>query len=696
MSIVTTRCELFDVDILQKLVTKDGISHKDKLDLQRYKKRRINGNEVLVSYAFPKHYSTIKMGRVYSTPRIGLEAFPKDIRAALAQKYYWDIDMVNAQPVLLCHLAKKMGVRCDALQEYCNRRVEILEELIRDHNYNREEAKQLCVSVIFGGWRDHHPLLPRMFGELKTLGVIVAEQNPELFAIAKKDKDMKDKHNPNGSCLAIYIQNEERIILQHLMGFFESKGRSMDVLIFDGGLLRKLSGEEKLDLTLLREAEQYILEKTGYEINLLVKPLEHTFDFKEKELLIPPEILINDEYAAKSFVRFVGERLRKVDGSLWVLNADGVWSDSVESLRLLVAEHSSQLVFRQQSPTGIKTYDYGGNEDKIPKLLKQTMLHASVGTLPLQLAYSMVESSSESPEPLQYFHQLIEIISNHEAPLTEYLLNWLAHTLQKPFEIPGVALIVTGRKGYGKDTLFDFFGKYVLGSRYFSNYTDNNQFFDHYDTGKLHRLMVKLEEADRTICLKNSSVLKGMITADQVVVNPKNKQSFQASNYCRFVLTTNKGNPVEFSDGERRYVLFASSGEKKGNIDYWTAVRNVLFTDMGGKIVAEYLLQRDITMFSPQRLPPNTYQEAVIESEISIEERFIDNWDGEDTDVKDLFRQCNLFCRENSYPQFENLLSFGRRLLPLVRDGKLIRRKSHSHVYYSKPGVVSTAQFVEE
>lgn len=690
MAPLITKTELYDVDVLQKLLIKDGISHKDKTDLQRYRKRRINANEVLIPYDFGKEQKALQIGRIHPHPYCGLAVFPKDIRAALAQKYYWDIDIENAQPNLLLVLAKKYNVECPALQEYCLQRVEILQEICLTHEVNKEEAKQICISVVFGGFRYQHPILPKMYLELKELSIVLAADNHKLFS------KCKDSSNPLATCLSVYVQNEERLVLQQLDSFFTSKDRSMDVLIYDGGLVRKTSGELEFPSSLLREAEAYILDKTGYSLRLAVKPLTHTFDFQERDAILPSTVLINDEYAAKTFVGLVGDRLRKVDDCLWILGGDGKWSNSQEALRYLISEYSSRLVFKQQGPMGIKIFDYGGNEDKIPKLIKQVGLHAHPGVFPLQLSYTLEDTQGDTQEPLELFLDLVKILTSHQDELENYLLNWLAHMLQKPFELPGVALIVTGKKGYGKDTLFDFLGEFVIGSQYFTNYTENSQFFDHYDTLKAQKLMVKLEEADRTICMKNASSLKGMITGNKMVVNPKNKPSFQTSNFCRFVLTTNKGNPVEFSDGERRYVLLASSGEKKGDLPYWVNIRKKLFTSWGGRQVAEYLLARDISNFIPQALPKNEYQEAVVESEISIEERFIEHWDGEECPIKELFKIANNFCSHHNYPPFENTLSFGRRLLSPIRDGKLLKRSSNGDTFYRKPVSSNQPQFLEE
>jgi hypothetical protein len=474
----------------------------------------------------------------------------------------------------------------------------------------------------------------------------------------------------------------------------------MDVLIYDGGLVRKLSGELEFPTSLLREAESVLLDKTGYKISLAVKKMSHTFEFEDRDQLLPSSLLINDEYAAKTFVKLVGERIRKVDGYIWVQDSEGIWSNSSDKLKELISEHSSSLIFKQAGAMGVKIFDYGGNEDKIPKMMKQIPLHVPIGTLPLQLAYSLVETDSEPETYIKMFLELVDIVVNHKPELKEYVLNWFAHTLQKPFENPEVALIVTGEKGYGKDTLFDFFGEFVLGERYFINYLDNEQFFDHYDVGRINKIMAKLEEADPTICLKpnNASKLKTTITAKTQNPNPKCKTAFQVKNYCRLVLTTNKGNPVDLSDKERRFVLLASSGERKGDFVYWDSIREQLFTPQGGKHVAEFLRQRDISNCQLRKLPENDYQNFVMESTISVEERFITSWDGQHIKCHALFRLYRAFCKEHDYPGTDNFKQWVQWLIPLKRKNAfdVVVKGHNKEVYYFKPGVEETAEFLEE
>jgi hypothetical protein len=211
-------------------------------------------------------------------------------------------------------------------------------------------------------------------------------------------------------------------------------------------------------------------------------------------------------------------------------------------------------------------------------------------------------------------------------------------------------------------------------------------------------MMAKLEEADRFVCLKNASQLKTAVTAKTQNPNPKCKTAFQVKNYCRLVLTTNTGNPVDLSDGERRFVLLATSGEKKGDFAYWDTVRKHLFTPEAGKEVANYLLSRNLENYNPRSLPPNEFQEFVVDAEVSIEERFIKDWDGVETVAHDLFRQYRAYCKQNDYPGTESFKQWVQWLIPLKRNN-LFETKVQGHknkTYYYKPDAVEEPAFVEE
>jgi hypothetical protein len=261
---------------------------------------------------------------------------------------------------------------------------------------------------------------------------------------------------------------------------------------------------------------------------------------------------------------------------------------------------------------------------------------------------------------------------------------WLAHALQKPYELPGVMLILSGSKGVGKDTLFDFLIQHVFGKYSAVNYTNNKQFFEKHDTGRKGMFFVKLEEADRKMCLENSSDLKGMITGESVTFNPKNQKAVSMPNYTRYVFTTNKGNPVDFTADERRFIILPCSAEKKADTAFWSRVRSTLFNDQAGKAVAEFLLGIDLQGFNVRELPANEYQADVVEAELSPEQRFVASWAGEKVAATPFYQLYRDYCVENDYRYADNQTRFGNLMLPFIRDKVIDKGRGATGVYYFK------------
>jgi len=686
------KVEIYDADIMEGLLRHAGVCDQDKACLRRYKKRRINGNTVQIIYDYSDGPARAMMkGRLYPDPFLGLATFPREIRAALAQKYYDEIDMENSQPVLLAQIGRREGIQTAALDEYVETRASVLEAIQKKENKTRSEAKDICIAVLFGGIREEHPLLPRMKVELDLLAGIVCNRYPDYLTLAKKSKEAKArKGNLPASALAQYAQDQETKILLIIEMFLAEKGYQMDVLQHDGGDVRKKDGQS-IPLTLLKEAEGVVAEKTGFKITLTVKPLTHSFDFTpaSNETFIPRTTLINDSWAAERLVDAVGDKLRMVGNDLYCEGADGIWESGDQGVRMLIEQHEKQLIWKQMNEMGMTmTFDYGGNVNKIAHLIQQTRVKAKAGKLPLQFLYTRTLKDSiddeTAAEAVALFKELLFLVAGKQEPLSDYLTKWLAHILQYPYILAGVLIILSGGKGVGKDTLIDFLIAHVFGSHSATNYSDNRQFFDKYDTGRKGKLLIKLEEADRRVCVDNASTLKAMITTDTATFNPKNEKAVVVPNYCRFIFTTNKPNPVDFGDGERRFVILSSAADKKGDYAFWTMVRAKLFNNEAGLAVANYLLSIDLTDFNIRTLPPNEYQEAVVETEIRSEQHFITQWSGTSTLATTLFNEYRDYCRASDFHYVDNAASFGRIMLQFIADGSVVKKRKADGIHYIK------------
>lgn len=335
----------------------------------------------------------------------------------------------------------------------------------------------------------------------------------------------------------------------------------------------------------------------------------------------------------------------------------------------------------------------------------------SVYYMPLRFAYTKVEPAALTVAPAgagvdwtaaahharltDMFMTLIKAACDDKEELMEYTLNYFAHMLQRPLDQPGVALILTGQKGVGKDTLLDFVRLHIVGPNLSHNYTQTGQFFDKHDTDRKDKIMIKVEDSDSALCKTYAKDLRARITARESTVNPKGKSPITFPNYVRYFFTANQAVPVGINDDndpERRFVILPVANTLKGNSAFFTACYSEtdgLFTPMGGKLIADMLLARDLSGFNVRKQPKNEYQEGLYETERTPEQRFLeDGWKpGTEYKSQDLFTLYQRFCSNNGFPKWtETAIAFGQKLAYFVMHKKIIKRVGNKkQVYYKKP-----------
>jgi len=365
-----TKTEVFDVDFARWLTElKDGeITKDERTAIRRILKGRFDGNKHTATYKLGKDLKHADTGRFIAVRGDGLQGLSRDCRAALAQRYYWDVDMRNAQPTLLQQYAEKRGWVCSALRRYNENREDYITELMEVLNIERWEAKQRVTALCFGG------------SAVGLTQFFVSELYPELRKLTENIyKENQQKHawvtrrpHPYGSMIAFVLQTEERKVLLAMDYAFARMGRSLDVYIHDGGLVRKKDGEQRMPEDALRRVEREVETETGYKISLAVKEMKTTFERDEDDTdLVPPTVLIDDRYAAMKFVELMGDKFVMDEEVMWVFNAEtGMWGCDKATLERVVTSLNGHLVFRQMGAMGVKIYDYSGCVEKRNSLLR--------------------------------------------------------------------------------------------------------------------------------------------------------------------------------------------------------------------------------------------------------------------------------------------------------------------------------------
>lgn len=280
--------EKVDTDILERLITAEGLSDKIKTQLKKYNSKRC-GDKVCVKYWHGER--TPKKGRFFA--ELGLQGFKRNIRGALANKYYYDIDMENSAPRAILQYCERHNIDCPKLKEYVKGRDIILNEIKEFHNVSREEAKLLMLRMFFLGnyvidgnaeqyietlIENEFPepkkklkFLQKFQAELYTIVKEICKLETEMYEAIKKDNTKTNKKATLLCDLSHIIENN---CLMAMKDFFEKKGHTVGVLCFDGLMVEKSQKLDEEILELITKCEKYVKKITNYSIKLAVKPME--------------------------------------------------------------------------------------------------------------------------------------------------------------------------------------------------------------------------------------------------------------------------------------------------------------------------------------------------------------------------------------------------------------------------------------
>jgi hypothetical protein len=685
------KLERFDINVMEALASHEGISSSVKLLLKSYKAKRQNGNVVQTIYEYGKSMKSLGKGRLYPQKGLGLQMFPHDVRNALAGSLYWDIDMVNSQPVILHQLCEKNGWKCDRLKEYVLNRSQYLERIMNECNCDRDYAKTLCISLMFGGRPTTTPdFMLALADELANIGRNLVILNPEILKACSKEK------NPNSSCVAHVCQDIEFKILSTLDSLLRKRGRYMDVYIHDGGLVLKEEGEFAFPTSILRELEAEIAEITGYTISLIVKPMEHTFEFKKDLVRMgSPEsgCVLEKEYQERK-ERFEETHFYCVETeTICIMKKNNELTHVGKAFSAVFAPFN----FQKNVGRKIVTFDFISEwlKDPTKKVIQKLVFYPDVSrsygddTYNLFKGFAGMRNTEVCDTPadvVERFKILVEQNAGKNPIVTEYMLKWFALAVQKPYKIPGVALVLINKlQGTGKDTLSEFFGSKVIGNEYYKNIKNvETELFDTHSTAFDKTTFMKLEEVNGSLNRKFSDMLKGMITTPNATINPKGLKKYTTDAFPHIVMTTNNAVPVKVEPSDRRFCISYTASDYIGNTDFWIETYRLFGLEGAGSAVYKYLMSLDLSDFVVQSFPRTAYHEQLSTSEIPSEEQFMNNVAAfESKTSNELFTDYTNYCMENHLIP-KSIIHFGRSLAPLIEQGILSKRSGRVTTLYSK------------
>jgi len=663
--------EIGDIEIARKLVFNFDKICIDYDENDKYKNKKSQKsilcsvlysleNKKPVTYA---HVNGKKSGRVYS--KGGMQFLKRELRNAICHKYYYDIDIKNAQPTCLLWWCNEIGMNVPVLTEYCTNR----------NNYYH--LKQSIIEILYGGGlpdtisADDLNFLGSFKAETKKIHEMILnrkEYSKQISQIKKKqttqiEQKKRTHFNIGGSLCSEILQGFENTCLQTALQFFETKNVNISnfILMFDGFQMPiELWYPELLD-----ELNAYILEQTKINAVFVKKEMDDIFAVPNDWIYDPKELKNREirEYYDREKIEFEKTICRieqplqyleqNTDNSIYLCNKN----ELAEKFAYLNC-HGTYF---------IKMW----SEDKYQKKYKKIDFLpppkvASPDIFNLWSGFEIEKTSNpDNSLGIDTFKKIISIMSNNNSEMETYIANCIAHIIQRPAEQLPISLVLVGLEGTGKNIFGDIL-KSLIGTKYCFETADlENEVFCRFKYNVMNKLLLIINEADPSETFKYEQKLKHWIGNGKT-------QSFESKGtkpiemeifFFILLITNNMISPVNITATDRRYVITETSTEYRCNETFWGNVVDTFKDPENLKGVFNYFNTFQITIknWGTERPITKIYQrvKSICFDKIikGLRTLVLDEWEYSETET---------FSNERLYKLFniskQDELSFSTRL----------------------------------
>ena len=531
------------------------------------------------------------VGRYYATVAnknggscVPLQSMPSIVRNALTSSIYHDIDIVNCHPVLLEQVASKLKqpIPTPRLTYYNNNRKSVLDNL-------GDGSKNIIQRLVYGGtveqWKNdfnYEGDIPEIFDYIsKEVNEITLSLICENEGFIKKVKEIKGTQTIKpSSIVSYYLSTIEADIVKEIMNYFTANEWVIGAYIYDGLLVEKRDG-----LTLdFDSVEKHIFEKIGYRIKL-----------SEKPIVIDPKIIKandnDDDIYLKLKPDFEKTHFKVMNPFCFIRLLDDGGFQTLDEKKLFGAyrhirvDEKRSIVDKWVQDGSIRTYE---KIDLLPP-----PLIAPENVFNTWKGFPVEKFASGGGGDYTWFLKHLELCYAPDVFL--YLLKWLAWVVQKPAELPGVCVVITGKQGSGKSIIFETLMAKMLGDYYGTTNNPSNDLFSKFAELKNGKRLIVINDCPVSQIKNGSESFKSLISDPEGRYEQKGCQMIRMRNIASYMMITNSDEPVRLESSDRRYMVAECKSDLIGNFDYFKDLAQKVQDESQVRAVYDFLMSYDIS-----------------------------------------------------------------------------------------------------
>jgi putative DNA primase/helicase len=567
--------------------------------------------------------------------------------------------------------------------------------------------------------------------ELKHIAGLFKDKNKQLYDTARR----QNTTNTLGSFFSMYLQEYETRIMSCVIQWLNDKTdvttyknckNKVLTYEFDGVKLLKENVDKYGIGKLKKDMEKVIFDELGFNMVFEEKPIEKCYDIEYipfehqeiKQVVDKQTLLEQQEYFYDDYQQFIGLVLSKnneptKDGLLfkryykqvfarvdcggntkyfsksrndgfiqWILLPSIPFGEKLSSFNYFDKIETPKGIIDKKYPINIFIGNLNkddmtifSNVDFIP-YLHEGCVDTDIFNLFTGFKYKPLLEEVEN----KYYDDIKPILSHVKEVLCAdnqgvyaYVLNWLAHLIQRPCDKAGVPVILMkSEQGAGKNLFWDFMGR-VMGNKYIVTINDLDDLTNKFNTrteGKLLTILNEIQNYGGNF--KNNEKLKSILTDITQTIEPKGKESYTINNFSRSIMLTNNDWATKISNDDRRYLPIDVSNHRKGDNEYFKNLANVINNDKNAEVFFHFLSQMDISDFDIREIPHTQLKENMkwFNTEnrplYFLKEYIVDLNESDEPITKfssqDLFKEYCLWCENNKERQTFSQRTFTQQL----------------------------------
>jgi hypothetical protein len=574
-------------------------------------------------YNFSKRLKTY--GRLFAQ-NPSLSNLPREVRNSIGNETYYDVDIKNCHPQILYQYCKKQDIPCESLTTFVENRDAIITALC-EHNFgmDRDIAKNTLLSVINGGGAvdfQEDKFISKFTEEMKNIRDAVCRHNIEEYEKMKKRK----VDNIKGKTMNVILCKVEHKILMNAVKYMLDQGYSVDVLVFDGFMVRK---NKPLTPEVLVNLQEHIKNKLSYNMEFVEKSMSDTIDLSKYP--DPVDITNRETTYHRDKEEFEKTHVKIIYPPMFITTFDdNNVTFQTESNCITSHKHLKTTILTEKEKVVKTSFIMTWMNDVNIRCYRKMVFVPSPAEYDPEDYNSWRDFEQERVElpsnfdmqtniHIQVFREFISNLFGDVLESVNFFIAWCANIIQNPSKRSCICLVLYSmEEGAGKNMIIKTIEK-CIGKSYVNYISDvGNQLFGKHAAAEMNKLLVVLNEVKGKDTYSNTDLFKTRITDDVREVELKGKEMMQINNFASYVINTNNVNMVNCGDNDRRFCVLDCNNKKLADKQYFKNYENQINQSPEAiRCIYEYLKNFDIEkvvpglIFSDHRPKGELYQELV-------------------------------------------------------------------------------------